>query len=307
MSEQKDNSLYKVLGVLGGIVVLYLLFGGFFLSLVGKSGSSLFSSPIAKAEFLSNFEIWITGAEYKIKFSLQDNNLNYIRSSGTATLTIYDSNSKILYKGTKNIYSSDFEDYYIIVSPSESTGTKKTYGSYTILKSLVSKSIGFATAELKFTTPENKQLESKLESVYVEQYTDEEIKQISENEYNKNCKTINQVRNMFPFEITLIKLGKFSSYYLYTQKDTFRIDLKVKNYSPERQYFVSDVVIVDDKNNQYEMTYGGTFNMGYIYPNVIQTGSILFDPLKSTATKVRIIITKSSYPNDIVWQFDITL
>ena len=66
-------------------------------------------------------------------------------------------------------------------------------------------------------------------------------------------------------------------------------------------------MIVDNVGNQYNTEYGGTLELGEIYPTVTMEGYVLFPSLNENASQITIIITDPGYPEDFVYEFAVNL
>ncbi len=66
-------------------------------------------------------------------------------------------------------------------------------------------------------------------------------------------------------------------------------------------------MVVDNIGNQYDYTYGGTLKLGEIYPGVTKQGYLLFPALNVNAQNIRIIAKENSYPDDILYEFNVTV
>ena len=123
--------------------------------------------------------------------------------------------------------------------------------------------------------------------------------------------TVEETISQGDFSITLLRVGHFTHLEYDTWGDevtNFRAELRVTNIVSQREYlFRSDVVIVDNLGNQYDSEYGGTLELGEIYPTVTMEGYVLFPSLDENASQITIIITDTGYPEDFVYEFTFNL
>ena len=103
------------------------------------------------------------------------------------------------------------------------------------------------------------------------------------------------------FTVTVVRAGNYSHLTYGTFGDevtNFRIDIKVKNSgSYKGSFYLYDVSLVDNLNNQYDTVYGGTFKSGDMEANVTREGYLLFDPKNADAKTMKFTIY-NGYPAD---------
>jgi len=88
----------------------------------------------------------------------------------------------------------------------------------------------------------------------------------------------------------------------------FRADLIVQNVGDESDYLSGDgAVVLDSLGNQYNAEYEGTLELGQLHPNVKREGYLLFQPLKKESSEIKVLLEKSSYPEDIIYEFSVKL
>lgn len=240
------------------------------------------------------------------QFALLSEDLDVISTDGTVQLTISDEETnKTLYKTEFTIKKSAFKYYQ--------TYFGKTVLAYqwSIPLSDVEKCISRGTAKLTFTATNGKSCSETDEYITLPKYTEEEIIQMYEDMYLESAIAVEQTITKGDFSITLVRVGHFT----HLKHDTFgdevtqfRIDLGVTSIASESEYiFTSDIVIVDNLNNQYNYKYEGTLKLGEIYPGVTREGYVLFPALDENTTRITAIITETAYPEDIVYEFTVNL
>lgn len=213
-----------------------------------------------------------------------------MQSDGNVDLEIFDRVGNSLYHNKFDIKASEFVDY---IYPLTGQKTGKAYGwrvPISEIKKGVS-SIGYGIAVLIFTTPQGIKLKAMDKMVPIPTYTEDELKQMTEEEYEKKATIVNQKISKGSFEVTVTKAGFFTSYRWDKKKQYFRVDMEVKNIGSKAKYFSpSGMVIIDGQGNQYEKTYGGTLDtFSKIYPGITKKGYILFENVPTSITSVKLM------------------
>ena len=249
--------------------------------------------------YISNFVIMEEGETLQCRFSLKDANQAYTRAAGTVSITIFDSTDKIVYSDAHSISTSDFGKYTLVL-----TGAEFEAHVWTIPISAIDKGTGYGRAELTFSTSSSR-WEIDTDFVTIPTYTSEELAEHYESKYQETKKIIGETIRLEPFEVTLESVGQYQTQYygLGEVTEYFRVDLIVKNIASTSEYFYSYPVLIDNFYNQYDWGYGGTFEGGNLYPEVIRKGSLLYPKLNEELETLRIILSISSYPNNIVYEF----
>lgn len=245
------------------------------------------------------------GSTVQVQFALMSSSLESVSADGMVHLVIDDSSTgHSLYEDTFFIFKTDFGYYQTVF------GLNLLAYQWSIPISSVQKCISYATASLTFTINEKSWSETE-DYISLPEYTEEELLQMYENQYLQSAKQVGQTVTNTNFAITLVRLGPFTHLKYNTWGDEithFRIDFKVVSLAQEPEYlFESDIVIVDNLANQYNREYGGTLDLGEIYPGVIKQGYVLFPAIDDNARTLKITVAESDYPEDIVYEFNVSI
>ena len=135
-------------------------------------------------------------------------------------------------------------------------------------------------------------------------YTFEEMR---EKEYENNSINIGKSIDRGSFEITLVKVGKYSKTNYSKTVDGFRADFIIENVWQEAGYIPVDIVLLDGNGNQFDKSYHSEIEYKKIQPGIKYAGYAFFEDYYGDSSKATIIITKSDYPNDYVWSWDVSL
>ncbi len=250
------------------------------------SSGTAYNKPVNINIFTSTKE----GNVLRFYFLLEDaNGINTV-SNGNVKLEIFDELNNTLYTKEFFVKASDFVDYQFMITGQEIGKAYEWRVPISEIKKGVS-SFGFGRAVLTFVTPNEKELHAEDTTVEIPTYTEEELIQMAEEEYNKNAITVNKKISKGNFEVTVMKVGFFSPYEYYEKKQYFRVDMEVKNVGGKSDYFSpSDMAILDNKGNQYEYNYEGTLDAySKIYSGVTKRGYILFDPIPKDTQNIRLV------------------
>ena len=230
------------------------------------------------------------GEVIRFYFLLEDANGRNTPGDGHVKVEIFDDLNNSLYYKEFDVKASEFVDYQFKLT---GQGIGKAY-EWRVPISEIKKgvsSFGFGRAVLTFVTPDGKELHAEDTTVQIPTYTEEELTQMAEEEYNKNAITVNKKIRKGNFEVTVTKAGFFSPYEWGKKKQYFRVDMEVKNVGSESDYFSpSGMAIIDNQGNQYESTFGGTLDtFSKIYPGVTKKGYVLFEEVPTSATSVKLV------------------
>ena len=250
------------------------------------------------------------GELIRFYFFLEDKDGVNTVSDGSVKLQIFDELNSSIYYRVFNVKASDFVDYQIKLT---GAGIGKAY-EWRVPIDDIEKGIsliGFGRGVLTFTTPQGKSLSAENVGIEIRSYTEEEIENMYEAEYENSSTTINKKITKGNFEITVVKVGFFNSYQLYVVNQYFRLDIEVKNIGDESDYFLpNSVVIIDSQSIQYENSYLGTLDLySTIYPDVTKTGYLLFNDIPKTETSLRLLfeLGYDEYFNPYLFEYNIDL
>lgn len=254
-----------------------------------KSKSQIMTSKYSPAN-INLFSSAKEGDIIRFYFLLEDENGRNIPSDGHVIVEIFDDSYNSLYYKEFDVKASEFVDYQFKLTGQDIGKAYEWRVPISEIKKGVS-SFGFGTAVLTFVTPSGKELHAEDTTVEIPTYTDEELAQMAEEEYNKNAIIVDKKIRHGNFEVTVTKVGFFSPYEWGEKRQYFRADMKVKNVGRESDYFSpSGMVIIDNQGNQYENTYGGTLDtFSKIYPGVTKKGYILFEDVPTSLTSVKLV------------------
>jgi hypothetical protein len=283
--------------VIFGLVIIY-----FFSPRDGTPGIT----PTKPIHHIDYFLVSEKGTEAQVQFALMSQDLDFVSTDGTVRITITDSSTgQKLYDNSFALQKNDFNYYQ--------TRLGETILAYqwSIPLSSVQKCVSYATATLTFTSVDGKSCSETQEYVSLPQYTTEELKQLYENKYLQTATDVGKTVTKTNFRITLVRMGPFT----HLQYDTFgdevtqfRVDFEVKALTQEPEYlFESNIVIVDNLGNQYNYEYGGTLDLGEIYPGVTKKGYVLFPAINENAENLRITVLENDYPEDIIYEFNVSI
>lgn len=226
------------------------------------------------------------GELIRFYFQIKDTLGNKISTDGKIDLKIFDNLNNLLYEDSFIVYSSKYVDYQFQLT-GQSIG--KAY-EWSISKEDVKKGTSdYGKAEIIFTK-NNKQLTASNDFVAIPFFTEEEIKQIYEEDYNKNKKIAEEKIKSLKLEITIKSFGFYKAQSYLDIEEYLRIDLLVKNIDNEPNYFwPSSTVLIDSEGNQYETAYEGTIEGKEMFPNTKQEGYILLEGVPKTLKSANLI------------------
>ncbi|RLJ06896.1 MAG: hypothetical protein DRP12_03255 [Candidatus Aenigmatarchaeota archaeon] len=229
------------------------------------------------------------GEAIRFYFLLEDANGRNIPGDGHVKLEIFDDLNNSLYYKEFDVKASEFIDYQFELT---GQGIGKAY-EWRVPISEIKKGIsyiGLGRAVLTFVTPDGKKLYAEDTTVEIPTYTEEELTEMAEEEYNKNATNVNKTIRKGNFEVTVTKAGFFVLYEWGERKQYFRVDMQVKNVGSESDYFsTSEMVIIDDQGNQHETSDGTLDTFSKIYPGATKKGYILFEGVPENVTFVRLV------------------
>ena len=295
------------------ILVLILIFS-FALACNGGSETSSTTGTGEVSKYnptnINTFDCEDEGEIIRFYFLLEDIDGDSTPGDGQANLQIKDSSDKIVFTQNFSFKSSDFVDYQFKL-----TGQKigKAY-EWRVDKKDIQKGISdTGTADLTLTVASEKVLKSTVDYVRVPVYSEEEIIEIYDEQYNKNAKINGEVVKKGNFEITLVKYG----FYTHLKYDTwgdevtdFRVDLKVENIGSEQDSFSTYDAVIISGSNQYEMSFNSKLDSSDIYPEIIKEGYLIFKDIPGTLTGQIKIIAGTSYDtsyNELTYEFNVQI
>ncbi|WP_459201890.1 hypothetical protein [Methanococcus sp. CF] len=198
------------------------------------------------AEYIGTFYAAKTDDSLKFTLIFNDAENKLVTATGTAKLIIYDDyNNKI------------FEKEYV-VDPSKAGANSK----YTLVVSLDDIEKGMTDsgyAEVIFTSESGKVINKIAKSIQVPYYTEEEILNISEQDFLENAVKSGDSFEIDDLKITALRSGFYTIYGEKTKK-IFRVDIKIENRYGQPKDFTPSEVMVYTKYNEYPFTSGGSLN-----------------------------------------------
>ncbi len=153
--------------------------------------------------YISQFWVVEDGDTLQVRFSLLDTNRAYTKASGTVSINILDSRQVSVYENSFKITESSFEKYQFVL-----TGNEFTAYLWNIPKSSIEKGVGFGSAKLTFSSG-GSIWETDFDLVIIPTYTQEELDEQYEREYQRSINEINETITTTPFEITVVSVGSF--------------------------------------------------------------------------------------------------
>ncbi|MFX1513022.1 MAG: hypothetical protein ACFFCQ_10580, partial [Promethearchaeota archaeon] len=175
---------------------------------------------------------------------------------------------------------------------------------------------GIKEANLLFVdVPETAVIEELvIDDFYIFDFENDEaytVMEMYENLYLQSAIIVEETITEGDFSITLLRVGDFTHLYYDTwgnEVTDFRVDLKVTNIVSQNEYlFRSDIVILDNHGIQYDSEYRGTLQLGEILSGETLEGYVLFPSLNENASQIKILITDTGYPEDVVYEFTVNL
>ena len=238
--------------------------------------------PASIVEFSSADE----GELIRFFFQIQDSNGNRIPANGQVNFKIMDNSDKVLYQKDFSVSSSQYIEYEFKLT-GQSVG--KVYEWRVPIKDIKKGISNYGKAEIKFKS-DGKELTKIDEYVSIPSLSEEEISQISEDEYQQNAIDLNLAINDDGLNIIVKKYGFFTTYSYSGSEDQYRVDIILENKGEETYFRGYGSVLLDDKGNQYESAYGGTLSSEDLKSGVTKSGYLLFEdvPKDVSASKIQI-------------------
>ena len=239
----------------------------------------------------ANINIFASAKEgdvIRFYFLLEDANGENIPADGHVKVEIFDDLNNSLYYQEFDVKASEFVDYQFKLT-GQYMG--KAY-EWRVPISKIKKGIsllGFGKASLTFVTPEGKELHAVDTTVPIPTYTEEELEQMAEEEYNKNATVISLVAEDDNFRVKIIKYGFFTDYSFSSPENLLRVDLEVEA-KQSGSFYTYDAKLIDSEDNQYEWSYKSKFESGEIESGVIRKGYIAFENVPKNVNISKIII-----------------
>jgi hypothetical protein len=248
---------------------------------------------------------------YQARFSLVDANQVEISEDGEVSFAITDGSDRILYQEQFSVSKNDFENYQLVL-----TGQPFLAYVWDIPVSKVNPGVGtFGTASVIFTAKDGNDFNSSYEIVSIPQLSDEEVKQMYDDQFQKTALVGRTVTNG-SFAITLERAGWYEHLEFDTAGDKvteFRADFTVKNIGSEAQYIPSSFIIIDQDGNQYDASYRSTLGFKEVFPNASVKGMVLFDDLDKNVSHIRLFAKDTNYNistyemEDTYWAFELNI
>jgi len=231
---------------------------------------------------IKEFSVVNDGEVMRFFFFLEDNQGRNVIGDGQANLQIKDSINKTVFAQQFNFTALEFVDYQFALT---GKGLGKAFEWRLNQKDIQKGTSKTGTAELTITTLKGDVLKATDSYVQIPSYTEEEIKQLYLEQYNKNAKLSGEVIKKGNFEVTLVKYG----FYTHLKYDTFgdevtdfRVDLKVKNIGSAKESFNKYDAVILSGTNQYEYSSNSKLESSDIYPGIIKEGYIIFENFPET-------------------------
>lgn len=252
--------------------------------------------------------VFTEGPGLTVWFNLLDEDGKQVSVGGDLEFTLYSAGDKIVYHKTATIQKADFE-WVERLFGGEKLLVYTWFIPFDEIEQYVSDS---GQAKLVFV-PAGQSALTPVEEEYVEipKMSDEQIVQLYETRFQEAAQPVGKTISKENFAITLVRVGVFTHPEYETWGDEvthLRADLVVKNTGSEKDYiFESDAVILDDLGNQYEVEWDGTLELGELHAGVKREGYLIFPLPEKEASRLRLLFTKSAYPEDITYEFNIQL
>lgn len=255
---------------------------------------------------IGELAVFTKGSGLTVWFNLLDKDGEQVKADGDLEFTIYSAGEKVVYEKKATINSADFEKAERLFG-----GEKLLIYTWFIPFDEIERYVSDnGRAKLVFV-PTGQSPLTPVEEEYVEipMMTEEEIVHLYGSRFQETAQSIGKTITKENFCITLLRVGVFTHLEYETWGDEvthLRIDLSVKNVGSEKDYlFESAAVVLDNLGNQYDIEWDGTLELGELYPDVKREGYLIFPLPKKEATQLRLLFTKSAYPEDIVYEFSI--
>lgn len=265
-------------------------------------------TPAPSISRIGELAVYTKGPGLDVWFNLLDKDGRQVKTNGDLEFTIWSKGDKIVYQMKTTVTKADFKRVERLF------GREKllVYTWFIPFDEIERYISDRGRARLVFT-PEGQPPLTPVEDDYVEipKMTDAEIIQLFESRFQQAAQVLQETATKGNFSITLVRFGLFTHLEYETWGDEvthLRMDLSVTNIGSEKDYlFESDAVVLDDLGNQYDAEWDGTLDLGELYPDVRREGYLLFPVPKKEATQIRLLVTKSAYPEDITYEFTISM
>ncbi len=247
----------------------------------------IISGCIQEASYLDDFVAISDENKITARFSLKDDSGVYVKGDGIGQIKIVNSYGDTVYINNINVKKKDFEQYWLY-------GQNKSILAYAwkipitdIKKSTSSK--GRMYLKFKMKNSEFEEIDTSILGKFPT-YSKEEFAQLNDEEFSKSAITVNKNLSTGKFEVTVTKIGFFTPLVESGDKEEyFRVDMIVKNIGNKKERFSPSFIIFDDIGNQYESTYGGTFDTySEIYPGVKKIGYVLFKKIPKNSQNIKL-------------------
>jgi len=209
------------------------------------------------------------GDVFRFYFAFNDR----IAHDGNAKFEIKDYSGNKVYSSTFDAKSNQFMDYQFQLTGSPMGKAYEWKVPYSDIKKGMS---SMGTAYIVFTTPSGKSLTADTSLFNIPSYTEEELEQIYESQYEKSAKTSGRLITKGNFQVTLDKYGFFKHSVFGKEETDFRVDIEVKNVGGEQDTFsiYNGAMIVGDQ--QYDVGFDSDFDGMNIYPSIVKKGYLVF-------------------------------
>lgn len=244
---------------------------------------------VGAPDTVSKFTSASEGEVTRFYFMLQDSDGRNTVSDGRAALRIYDDTNETLYYKEVEVKSSDFVPYKFPL-----TGQKMGDAyEWRIKDSDIKKGIAtyWGSAELTFTTPSGNRMIAESTTVSIPTYTDEELEQKSEQDYQVRAFQLNQKMQKGSFEVTVIKYGFFNATSFGKIAQYLRVDISTVNTGSETEYFSpNSMSLLGPNGQQYDTAYIGTLDTyKSLYPGSYAQGYVLFEEVPTDAIGLKLV------------------
>lgn len=263
-NKKSNKNLKIILFVLGGIALLAAIL---FFVLNIKNNSPKYVGDFSLTSINPN--------SFELRFGFFNGNHDYVKTSGNANLKIVNDNGEIVLDKNFNFNETNFRTYTSLLSSSDILSVIFNLAKSDIKKTSESSGIAYLSVNLKDSYFEPLQI-----SVYsLPIYSDAELAQMNEENYNQEKTQINKEITSGNFRIQFLNSGFFTEDSWLGKNKYYRIDIKIQNIGNKADILtISDLALITPDGHQYEKDYGGTLDTIYdtYYPGVSKEGYILF-------------------------------
>lgn len=213
-------------------------------------------------EYIKSFKIEEGSGILMPYFALEDKNGTNTLGEGKANIQIKNADGKTVFTQELNFKPSDFIE-------SATQNNLKIYRWNISTTNIQKGSSGIGTADLNLTMTDGKVLKDTYSGFSIPSYTSAELKQMWEDDYNKNAKISREVISKGNFEVTLVKYGFYTHRpdgVSSKERSDFRADIKVKNIGSELKCFsIRDAKMTSD-SKEYEKSLYSNFPLYSFFP-----------------------------------------